>query len=259
MAKTQTFGESAASAWYVQQLRLTAFPSPAAEIDHSNWFAAITGTDPETSAVNRKTGEHIDQGLYEDARLILNVQPSRIDWIYGKDLSVEAPKNVTDISLGLYSDVSQTFQLLMANWFDSDISPALIRLAFGAVLLRAAASHEEAYKQLEVYFPFDIPLDGARDFLYRINRPRVSQRSGLEITINRLSTWSAIVTQHALLSFPTLTNISGTSLGLYACRLELDINSDAEYENELEKVQLSKLLTELIELGEEISLKGDIP
>jgi hypothetical protein len=259
MTKKQSTRKSTIPTWYVQQLRLTAFPSPASDIIHTNWWTDITGVDLETSVTNRKTGEQIDQGLLNDARFILNVQPSRIDWIYGIELAVATPDNVSDITLGKYADVAAPFKQLMTKWFALDTCPTLIRIAFGAVLLQPAESHDDAYQKLKVNFQSEIKLDGARDFLYRINRPRVSQIGIPDFRINRLSTWSAIAFQQTLFPILTLPHSIHSSPEFYATRLELDINTDAEYQGDLENHWLPQLFAEVMDLGEEIANEGDIP
>ena len=45
----------------------------------------------------------------------------------------------------------------------------------------------------------------------------------------------------------------------YACRLELDINTDGDFEGELPRQALPALWDELVRLGAEIAEKGDVP
>ena len=47
--------------------------------------------------------------------------------------------------------------------------------------------------------------------------------------------------------------------GLWACRLQFDINSDALRSEPLEDGELSGLLDEFVELSAEMATRGDVP
>jgi hypothetical protein len=105
-----------------------------------------------------------------------------------------------------------------------------------------------------------LDAEGSSDFLYRINRRRLSQ-SGIEnLQINRLSTWSVARAEYqafALESGGIPRVIRGEPI--FACRVELDVNTAAEFEGKLLPDQSLKIFTELIELAHEILLEGDRP
>jgi hypothetical protein len=50
-----------------------------------------------------------------------------------------------------------------------------------------------------------------------------------------------------------------TTASLSACRLELDISTMPEWEGELPHDGLPEVFRELVDLGQEIAEKGDIP
>ena len=45
----------------------------------------------------------------------------------------------------------------------------------------------------------------------------------------------------------------------FSCRLELDINTSADYKNDLPVDKLTDVFLELVDLAKEIALEGDIP
>jgi hypothetical protein len=54
-------------------------------------------------------------------------------------------------------------------------------------------------------------------------------------------------------------SISYPTSEIYACRLELDINTPQSFQNELPYDQLNNIFQELVDLGREIATEGDIP
>jgi hypothetical protein len=58
---------------------------------------------------------------------------------------------------------------------------------------------------------------------------------------------------------PGAPTISPAGSLAYACRLELDINTDAAFPNVLPKERLASIFRELVELAKEITARGDNP
>ncbi|MDQ7034545.1 MAG: hypothetical protein Q9P01_06835 [Anaerolineae bacterium] len=118
-------------------------------------------------------------------------------------------------------------------------------------------STEAGYEKLTELLPFKIDAENSSDFFYQINRRRNSNTiSNLEL--NRLSKWSVLKLQTALIRTDIAANQLITLPEAYACRLELDINTIQNFEGELDQDKLSDLFYELINLGKEIATKGDI-
>jgi hypothetical protein len=251
------------SAWQVQVLRLTGFPSPAAPVQPDTWWRDLTNESPETRTSQLRTGGLKEEGAYGRGKLALAVEPTRVDWLLASvpDEKLEAGGLH---NLGQLTQTLESFQHLMERWFKLKTFPLMQRLAFGAVLLQPKQSLGEGYRQLEIYLSPFLKLDPERssDFLYRINRRRNSKISINGLQMNRLSTWSVASTSLVEFSVGAVAGGSIRSipgLTLFACRLELDINTHAEFRGEFSAEHSGQIFQELVELGLEIARKGDIP
>ncbi|WP_375470343.1 hypothetical protein [uncultured Nostoc sp.] len=242
--------------WKTESLRMTAFLSPGSAITQQNWWEEICGSPPEVRSSQPRTGVQQDEGSFEDGntqgRLILAVQPSRIDWL----LALEAaPISFELLSVVSFSESVNSFTELMNRWLN--VTPNLQRIAFGANLLLPFEDVKQAYEYLPAYFPLNkLDLKNAQDFNYRINRPR-NVDDIPDLKINRLSSWSVM----------TSTTFQFTNAGSYtysstpsnvAIRLELDINTTIDFSGELSKDKLPEIFAKLVEYAKEIALKGDI-
>ncbi len=233
--------------WEAESLRLTAFLSPSAQIDRQDWWKTIVGDLPERTTSERSTGLQQEEGKFRDGKLSLIVQPTRIDWqLTPPDISpIGFPK------IGPWLDSLRSFHDLMLSWIA--IAPPVQRLAFGAVFLLQVPNSQEGYKKLSTYLPFELDKDST-DFFYQINRPRKSTSARqLDLKINRLSKWNVLGGFALSLNQPL--QIKPTQFSL---RLELDLSTAEDFQNELPSEQLPQILSELVEIGKEIALKGDI-
>jgi hypothetical protein len=254
------------SAWQVEGLRLTGFPSPAAHVQPDSWWSDLTSESPETRTSQLRMGGFKEEGAYGRGKLVLAVEPTRIDWILGA-VADEKPEAPGFRNLGQLTQTLESFQTLMDRWFEFTTFPLMQRLAFGAVLLQPVGSLQEGYRRLGLYLSSFVKLDPERssDFLYRINRRRNSNIGIDNLQINRLSTWS--VASASLVEFSAAAIASGVGgsvrsfpgLTLFACRLELDINTAPEFPREYSAERSHHIFQELLELGREIAQEGDIP
>jgi hypothetical protein len=245
------------SSWQTLLLRLTAFPTPDFPLSNQDWWSTIVGDLPDKRTEQPRIAAKIDEGSYENGRLSLTVLPTRIDWQLVSKVALENPiKTIEDISLGRVPEAIKVFQDLMNRWLKL-IDTSLVRLAFGIVLVQPAENKEDAYKLLSKYIPYEIPLEEASDFLFQINRPRNTKSGISNLKINRLSKWSVLMFQQEITD---LTNPKSryNSPELFSVRLELDINSSGDYEDELATESFAKLFQEFIELGQEIASNGDL-
>jgi len=248
------------SAWEVSTLRLTAFPDPAIEFDHSSWWIDVAREPADTRVIEQKRERHRDEGPVEGGMLVLEVQRGRIDWLF------HAPEPDPEMdripSMGDLPRVLETFCELMSRWFEVNECPTVTRLAFGAVLLYPVGDRETGYRQLAPYLP-SVQLDpaGSSDFSYQINRSRDSISGIAGLRINRLSRWSVLrFGRISLLLRPAVTELRSVPVqDHFACRLELDINTYADYREALGREQLPRVFQELVALGREIVANGDIP
>lgn len=241
------------SVWQVESLRLTVFLAPGAVVSDSTW-EDLVGKPPEISV---RRPHYQDEGEFEDGRLTLATQPSRVDWLYTADLR----KIETGLpTVGSFPDAVSKFQQLMYRWLKG--CPPITRLAFGTILLQPVGSRIEGYKRIAKHLPF-VKLDGenSSEFMYQINRPRVSNNINI-LQINRLSKWSVIAMRHLQLVIPVgqVAIAQPATLGeeKSACRLELDINTSHAFSGELPKERVLPIFDELIVLGKEIAERGDV-
>src|SRR6266516_7123412 len=68
--------------WSAFLFRLTAFLSPTAEFDTTNWWKDVVGEPPDAQISNPKLFQRLEILSYKNGNLLLEIQPGRIDWIY---------------------------------------------------------------------------------------------------------------------------------------------------------------------------------
>ncbi len=246
--------------WLVESLRWTTFLSPSAGIEE-DWWSRVTGTPSEAKISRPRLAGYQEQGLFDGKLLLLTVLPKRVDWQLS--LAVRPEETLPDFpSIGAIAATVPPFLQLIRRWLE--IAPHVERLAFGGVLLLPVDDPKMGYRKLSETFLRTLPIDveGSSDFFYQINRPRVSRTAITGLRVNRLSKWSVGLYQRLMIG---LTVGAGESTAekaegaqLYACRLELDISTAPEFPSELPREQLHSLSDELVELGLEIALEGDV-
>lgn len=247
------------SGWQTEALRLTAFTRDPVEADTVPLWHDLTGEDPEVSQARPREHSTTEAGPYLEGWLALGVATTRIDWRLVVNPN-EPPDGLPTI--GRFDELRDTFRSLMHKWLKK--SPPLNRLAFGAVLLLPVDSRQEGYRRLNGLLPsIAIDAENSSDFSYKINRRRPST-SGIEnLEINRLSGWS--VSRFTGIGFemavdePTRSRAHELGEPMWACRLEVDVNSAPQFRPRLTKRALQTLLDELVGLGAEIAAEGDIP
>jgi hypothetical protein len=253
-----TVGSGALAEWSAESVRFTAFPMQLLEISEEfNWWVPVIGEPPATKVI-RHTMIRQEEGPFERGNLRLVVQPNRIDWaLLPKEPVTEGPPE--PLNIGRADHILPLFRELMTKWLSVGSIPELKRLAFGAIFVQRVSSHREGYQKLQRYLP-RIPLDEASsEFLYQINRRRVSKSGIPALEINRLSKWNVAA------QIVTLVAVEGTTITPMVApahnlvRLELDISTSTEFAGALPRNTLVPLLSELMQLGEEIALHGDVP
>jgi hypothetical protein len=247
------------TAWQAESLRLTLFPARTAQTAEQTWWNDLFGEPPEVRNSRLKIGEQREEGPFEEGKLILAVQPGRVDWRF---TVAEKGVNVGEVrKIGPFLGSLDKFSKLMLDWFELGTCPATRRLAFGAVLVIPAKDRQEGYRQISAYLPYDLDPEGSSDFLYQINRPRDSKTGIAGLRIHRLSKWSVatIYWMESELFFGLASALHFQGPQVFACRLELDINTVPDLKNELVQEQLPEVFRELLELGKEIAREGDVP
>lgn len=245
------------SGWEVETLRLTAFVNEEIRPENITWWNSLFGEEADSTESRPKQGIRSDEGIFEGGNLKLTSRPGRIDWLYS--WKPEEDSEGLPI-IGQFDDYYQKFSLKMVEWLA--MSPPIVRLAFGAVLLKPVENREEGYKELSKFLPdIKIDVEESRDFLYQINRPRFLEiEAENKIKVNRLSKWSVIRLRrlHITISGDESRNMAMPSGGDSACRLELDISTDENISENLPYDKLANIFSELANFGIEIVVNGDI-
>ena len=246
------------SDWQVENLRLTAFLVSPVIPEEMHLWKSLMGKVPDQIRNLPQQQLVTEDGPYLTGRLHVETSNNRIDWKLFHD-----PKNHPHglPTLGPYVDFEDQFRQLMLSWIDN--CPAINRIAYGCVLLLPTEGIKEAYRNLNDLLPsVDIDFENISDLMYRINRKRDSRCGIQHLKINRLSTWSAPQLIGTFFDIsadanrpPKVTNLPNPKS---FCRLELDINTAAEYTQELHKKFLPDIFIELVEAGNEITVEGDV-
>jgi hypothetical protein len=185
--------------------------------------------------------------------------PNRIDWAWSAAYTQERDPEEILQTLGLFEEVVHEFSGLMERWFNAENSPEAKRLAFGAVLLSEVPNVENGNAVLRRFLPkFEIDDDSV-DFFYQINRRRNSTSGIKGLRINRLSKWSVSSVTEAVLEPQEVTVQLPMAIVRHAVRLELDVNTVPEFPGPIPRPMRFAIFSELVKMGIEISMKGDVP
>ena len=246
--------------WLTETIRFTIFPTPSSPINSpDSWWESFVGDQPDIISKQPKDGSTNIVGQLQDGdvKLILNIQPDRIDWqlIPNVQQNVGMPDNVGDLFTVMPLILEPVIKWLNNSGIEVE------RIAFGAILLKRTDSKVESYEELNKLLPkVEIDPKGSSDFAYQINRQRISSHIS-DLKINRLSKWSAMRIGKFKLQQQTSGDTSRplqVTETIFACRIELDINTSAEVNKPIPTEQYEAIINELIELGQEIIEKGDI-
>ena len=251
----RSYQASDLNAWLAQDFRLTAFPiEPEAALQRDFW-QELMGEPAETSS--RKRLLRTDQGRVGSQILTLTVDPARIELAWLPEIDVLNPPDDFP-SLGTFSTALGRCPDVFRR-FLSDLCPEIRRLGFGSHLIRPSDSREGCYRILDACLP-DVNVDPqSHDFVYRINRRRIARSVTDGMLINRLSNWSAIKMTIASLAMGTPSGTQLRPTELQGCRLEVDINTDGERSEPLPRAFFLEIWHELVALGQEIAVQGDVP
>jgi hypothetical protein len=258
MLDPHTGRREALSTWQASMLRLTAFPVVGSRISPEVYWSEMVGVPPDDVTSRPKSGQHQQTGIFEGRRLVLNIQPDRLDWVVTPAMEPsEEPESMP--TAGSFAEAYASFERLSLSWLG--IAPPITRLAFGAVLIQPVHDRRTGYMEIAKYLP-SVKLDpeGSSDFLYQINRPRNALTPFRGLRINRLTKWSvAFFGRFNVDLGKTEITSKGYLFQECACRLELDINTVPEFTEELSKDHVGALFHELVALAKEIADKGDVP
>jgi len=244
--------------WAAEQIRLTAFPlAGAANPDPEQWWEAIVGTPPDESIANVKMGLRTLTGSFHAGKLILKLELNRIDWLFvpqGPDLANVLSDEFPNI--GPITEKLELFSGIAEQWLGRNDIPDLLRIAFGAIVTHPEPDRRSAYLRLPDYLPLRIDPEST-DFNLQINVPR-GTRTGIDgLRINRLSKWS--IMGLARIAFQAEGGAIAATASQYvnqALRVEVDINTSAEFRRALPRERFVDLYRELVAFGRDIMTVG---
>lgn len=241
------------SDWLVEHFRLTAFPVPGAIGRSPEWWEAASSASPDEMTSNPKKGSSLVSGSFGPGKLVLRLEPDRVDWLLvPADSDAEALLSPEFPNIGSLTETLGTFSEIAERWLERDDVPELGRLAFGAVLSHPEADRRSGYLRLPDYVPVQVDPESS-DFLYQINLPITSTAGINGLQINRLTKWSVRALKVVRLA-STGATIAPTSG--YAFSLELDINTTPTFAGPLPKARLVALYQELANLSGQIVAEG---
>lgn len=245
--------------WEVEQLRFTIFPTQPIVEKKSFWWEELFEILPEKVTILPKNQVYQEEGVIENYKIILITGTSNVHLTLNHpNLTIGFPNKF--LTIGKFAKVASEFENMILKWMDLESFPLINRIAFGSVLLNPVKNKKEGYKKLSDFIPaLDIDVDNSSDLFYQINRLRKSETKEKDLIINRLSKWS--VMKLLLGNTPVLqsSNDIVKIISNYSCRLELDINTVPNRQKAISRRLLPKILEELLKLGKEISIEGDIP
>ena len=243
--------------WNAEHLRLTVFPLATSNFQPQLWWDDSIKMEPDAVNSFPKKGTTIISSRHDLGMLELNTELDRVHFRLKPVIENEIP-TIEESLVGEFQATLKVFSNFVNSLLISKKSPAFSRIAFGATLHNPVDNREQGYEALDKLLP-TIKLDppNTTDFLYQINRPIASSLDIPNLRINRLSKWSVVRSVSSVVTL--MSNFSQTSPPSFATRLELDISTDQNYDNQLPQEKLEEIYNELVVLGLEISINGDTP
>ena len=242
------------SAWHLESIRVTAFPTPDGGGTPETWWKNLFGEEAPIETVQRTRLVFEQKGEALGGTINLLVRPGRLDW----GLAPEAPRGQPPESfreVGKVVETAPRFVDLMTRWVPSCPVPRRFALGLSAFVL--VPGHREAYMTLDALLP-SVEVDPeSTDFQYRVNRPRRSRLDLPDLRINRLMTWHALRFELEVVSEGSAQRYRAEPV--FACRADLDINTSPDFEGPLPQEKLGDLLHEFLDLSLEILKEGDRP
>jgi len=239
--------------WRAMKLRLSAFSTTIIQGSEFRWWEDLIKEEPENKINYPKRGIYQTIGPFNEGVLTSNIEPFRIDWFFDSILDKEKKSTI-----GSFYEALDCFLPLMSQWFEHINDIPIRRLAFGAILHMPVENRKKGYEVMSKYLHnITLDIENSSDLFYQINRPRDSKIIN-DLIINRLTKWQVI----SLISGQI--PLEQTKLGYvpimedYSCQLELDINSSNSFKDLIPYKKTKGIFEEFVELGKEISEKGDI-
>lgn len=237
--------------WKVSASRVTLFTiKPIVISDDINFLPKIfSGLEVEEV---KKSSEKLIVAIDDNARYELKIRPLRIDFTISIKEEVKFSPPSFNV-LGTFDEFMEEYNGLFVDWLNLGEIPEVSRIAWGAILLNEVTDHKVGLEQLSRYLPLTINTDITKEFNLEVNLPQSS--SVIEdLPLNVISKWKILQAQLGLIGAESGSQMNFPDI--FANRLELDINTDKEKSDELDKTKLVEILVELISYGKELQTKG---
>ena len=249
--------------WQVEQLRITTFISePVVEVQARDWWNQANPQELDDLVVQSGRGVTSITGRRGAIASVLKAERERVTWLSARAAQGADEPRPRLASLGLMPELIPPFREQAGRILGAASCPQSERLAFGAILLRETPSREQGYRDLQPYLrSLEVDPVNTRDLFYQINRRRPSVAVP-GCAVNRLSRWAVA----EIRSIEVMIDAGGRAGRTHqdgdtitVVRVELDINTCQEFQRQFPREQQHAVLTELLEMGIEISEQGDIP
>jgi hypothetical protein len=248
--------------WKAESLRLTAFPTTV-DLDVSTLWGLLgagpAGQIVQQPALRTSQASGTTKLSGKDVQLSLQVTADRLHyWV--NEIPARGPDAHGLLVVGEFLTVLPDFVARAVNLLRSHGFPETKRIAFGAVLLNPVPNLYEGQRQLSNLLPnIGIDPEHSTDVFFQINRPRLVEAGADSLKVNRFSKWS--VAQLLRFNVQMVGQNVGAPAGVvsvFATRLEIDIHSDETRTGALPRDFAVDLFPKLVELGVEISERGDV-
>ena len=251
MSQTTPIGDF--GQWNVEHLRLTIFhPSG---VDTLNLWERLMGVPPESRDERPREGVVQQQGEAGGNRLLLITRAERFDWTVIPNPASDPGIMATPILV----DINQAMTLVQEALRISLQSVRVVdRLAFGALLGQQVTDPSEGMSRLSKYLPrLELEDRGVSDFIYQINRRRLSSRVPHAL-LNRVARWSSeqIIGGQVRITPARAPQVQSSTTG-YINRLLLDVNT-LPGNSAIAPDRISGLFVELVEIACKVASEGDV-
>src|SRR5262249_25459262 len=160
-------------------------------------------------------------GPFKNGQLNLSGATNRADIIFAPAAATEFQSEPGLPSVGPWESVRDEFVNFTLSWVESIKFP-VVRMAFGAVLLCRTPDRKASYLLLKDLVPsVSVDPEGMYELSFRVNWPTKSKVIS-DLSINRITNWSAIQFQTAGVMLAPSTAPPLLSEPLHAVRLEID-------------------------------------
>lgn len=252
--------------WLLEQMRATFFFTAPTVWQPKRLLQSVTGQEPT------QIQQPIAMSMIQEScplgsgQFTIGQNANRIDVVLSAVPAVapvltpgeeQKPHKPQFIKLGPYRDQIPAFRTILTKLVGQ--LSGFSRLGVLPVVFCEGPGPDEIYKLLCDLFPrFGLEREGIEDFIWKTNRRRRSEIDAA-LWINRLTTWTVIQTQtlEMIVATPNAPTLQATPTGLFAVRVELDINTDHLRKDPLPNEATMKLLDELLSHAEGFMNSGD--